>query len=344
MLADLPVEYRLRVCGLVGFVVAVTAVTDEVDDDIAVELLTEDHRETGNGEARLRIIGIDVKHRDVETARNVTGVIRGTRLTRIRREADLIVRDDVQRAASAVTAQASEVERLGNDALAGERRVAVNDDGYDEILILLQLGSGTIRLLRAGDAFDHGMHELEMARIRREHDGEWLAAGRRIRALCAEVIFHIAGAGHLRVNSFEFRDDVAVRHAERVREHIEAPAMRHADGDFTRAGCGSAFDGEVEHGHHHVGALDREALRAEVCAMDELLQRLDFRQAAQQPLLFLGAEWLTVRAGFDLFAQPFARLRILEMLVLVADRARVRVLQPVQHLGHRVTGQIIDER
>ncbi len=42
------------------------------------------------------------------------------------READLVVDDDVQRAADAVAVQLAQVERLLHDAFAGERRVAVD--------------------------------------------------------------------------------------------------------------------------------------------------------------------------------------------------------------------------
>ena len=42
------------------------------------------------------------------------------------READLVVDDDVHGAAGAVAAQLRQVQRLGDHALAGERRVAVH--------------------------------------------------------------------------------------------------------------------------------------------------------------------------------------------------------------------------
>ena len=44
------------------------------------------------------------------------------------READLVVRDDVDRAAGRVALEPVQIQRLGDDALAGKRGVAVNQD------------------------------------------------------------------------------------------------------------------------------------------------------------------------------------------------------------------------
>ena len=58
----------------------------------------------------------------------------------IGREADLVVGDQVQRAADAVAVERLEVERLGDDALAGERGVAVDHDRHRARRVAL--GSG----------------------------------------------------------------------------------------------------------------------------------------------------------------------------------------------------------
>ena len=47
---------------------------------------------------------------------------------RVGGEADLVVRDDVDRAAGRVARERLQVEHFGDDALRGERRVAVDED------------------------------------------------------------------------------------------------------------------------------------------------------------------------------------------------------------------------
>ena len=119
---------RLRVGGLVGLVVTEAAVADEVDQDVAPEALAEGHRQAHRAAAGVDGIRVDVDDRDVEALGEIGRVARRARVVRVRREADLVVRDHVQRAADAVARQRLQVERLRHDALAGEGRVAVDRD------------------------------------------------------------------------------------------------------------------------------------------------------------------------------------------------------------------------
>ena len=54
MLFDFLVHQRLGCARLVGFVVAVTAIAHQVDEDIAFEGITEIQRQTGNESNRFR--------------------------------------------------------------------------------------------------------------------------------------------------------------------------------------------------------------------------------------------------------------------------------------------------
>ena len=117
---------RLRVGGLVLLVVAVAAVPDEIDDEVVAELRAIGQREPHGAEGGLGIVGVDVDDRDVEALREVARVARRAALGRARREADLVVRDQVQRAPGGVALQALQVEGLGDHPLAREGSVAVD--------------------------------------------------------------------------------------------------------------------------------------------------------------------------------------------------------------------------
>ena len=58
---------------------------------------------------------------------DVRGVGRGARVGRHRGEADLVVDDDVDRAAGAVTGELGEIEHFRDGALASESGIAVNE-------------------------------------------------------------------------------------------------------------------------------------------------------------------------------------------------------------------------
>jgi hypothetical protein len=171
------------------------------------------------------------------------GIVSGARLAGVGREADLIVRNDVQRATGAVAAQPRQVQGFWHHALTGERSVTMDNDGDHEIRVLRHLRSGAIALFRPRHSLDNGVHEFEVARVRCQRDGERLAAGRGVRAFSAEVVLHVAGACSVGVNALELLDDRAVRHAEHVRQHVETAAVCHTDSDLSGAGRGSALDG-----------------------------------------------------------------------------------------------------
>ena len=109
--ADLPIHQRLRERRLVAFVVSVTPVADQVDQEVALEAGAILPRETRGFETGCGIVRADVNDRDLESAGEAARVARAVRLAWCGREAELIVRDDVDGAASVVAVESREVER-----------------------------------------------------------------------------------------------------------------------------------------------------------------------------------------------------------------------------------------
>ena len=91
MLGDDLVHQRLRERRLVGLVVAVPAIADEVDEEILIEPLAIRDAQPHGLEARLRVVGVDVDDRNLEALREIARVVRRARVDRIGREADLVV-------------------------------------------------------------------------------------------------------------------------------------------------------------------------------------------------------------------------------------------------------------
>ena len=140
-------------------------------------------------------------------------------------EADLVVDDDVDRAAGAVAAQLREVQGLGHDALAGERRVAVHQERQDREVLAGQVEPV---LLGAHDALEHRVDGLEVRGVGGQVDLRGLAGLVGERALGAEVVLHVAGAlDALGVDgALELREDLAVGLARDVGQHVEPAAVR----------------------------------------------------------------------------------------------------------------------
>ena len=104
MLGDRLVHQRLGERRLVAFVVAVPAVAEHVDDDRLLKLLPEFGRHLGGEHDGFRIVAVDVENRRLDHLGDIGRIRRRPRVARIGGEADLIVDDEVHRAAGAVAA------------------------------------------------------------------------------------------------------------------------------------------------------------------------------------------------------------------------------------------------
>ena len=259
-------------------------------------------------------------------------------------EPDLIVDDDVDGAASGVAGESGEVERLGDDALSGERRVAVEEDRHRAVAILRRRpGLAAVVLGGAGHPLHDRVDELEVTRVRGEHerhlDGLPIRGSRPPRP---EVVLHVAGdtvvargvgrRGAARHAPFEGGDDRGVGLAQDVRQDIEATAVGHAQHDLAHAVGGGIADDRVEHRHQRIGAFDRESLLTEIGLVQETLEALDLGQALEQLFLLLGGEVRGVMAALGRLAQPGALLGDLDLIEVIADAAAVDAAQVVDSL------------
>ena len=337
---------RLRVGGLVLLVVPEAAVADEVDDHVVVEAPPERHREPDRRDRRLGIVGVDVHDRDVVALREVARVARRAALGGIGREADLVVRDQVQRAAGRVGRERAQVERLRDDPLAGERGVAVDQDRHRDARVVEPGAARPVGLEGARGALDDRVGGLEVARVRGERDRDLPRPGRPLRP-GAEVVLDVAGAalgiGRDRLEralALELAQDRLVRAADGVREHVEPAAVRHPDHDLVGSVLGRELDRLVEHGDHCVEPLERELLLAEERPAQVGLHPLDLREAPEQGTALVRLERLAIAARLDRLPEPHALLVVGDVLDLVGDRARVRLLQLRQRVGEGLGGDV----
>jgi hypothetical protein len=165
---DLMRHQRLGVRRLVLLVVTMAPVADEIDDDVVTEPATECHRQPDGCECGLGVVGVDVHDRHVEAFGEVARVTGRAAVARIGREANLVVRDYVERAADRVPAKSREVQRLGDDTLRGERRIAVDQHRHRNARVCEAMRRRAIGLLRARHPLDDGIDCFEVARVRRE--------------------------------------------------------------------------------------------------------------------------------------------------------------------------------
>ena len=149
-------------------------------------------------------------------------------------------------------------------------------------------------------------------------------------AVGAEVVLHVAGAVRLRrvQVALELAEDLRVRLADDVGQHVEPAAVRHADDDLVER----VFGGLVDHGVHHrddgLGAFERESLLPNVFGLQERLERLGGVELGQDVLLLatVGFSCLTSTRS----SQPLLLVGFQDVGVLDADVAAVRVAQQAE--------------
>src|SRR5690606_26490367 len=128
LLPDLLVHERLSEGRLVTFIMPMPPVADHVHHDRLVEALPELDGDARAMHDRLRIVAIHMEDRRLDHAGDIGRGGRGAREARRGGEADLIVDDEMKRAARAVALQPRKPETFGDHALTGEGRIAMKQE------------------------------------------------------------------------------------------------------------------------------------------------------------------------------------------------------------------------
>src|SRR6185436_21040059 len=92
--------------------------------------------------------------------------------------------------------------------------------------------------------------------------------------------------------AFELLEQVLWHLAEHIDEHVQPPAMRHADHDLLHAARSAALDQLVDRRDQALAAFERKALLPDVLRVQVALEVLGVRDLLEQPLLLLRAELL----------------------------------------------------
>ena len=341
MVADRLVHQRLGERRLVALVVPVAPVAEHVDDDGMLEFLPELGRDLGGEHHRFRIVAVDVKDRRLDHLGDVGRVRRRPRVAGIGGEPDLIVDDEVHGAAGAVPAQSRQPEALRDDALAGEGRVAGNQQRHHHGAVFA--GGAELILLGAHLAEHDRIDDLEMRGIGREREVHAVAVELAVGG-GAEVILHVARAFDLVRRggaALELVEDGAVRLAHHLRQHVEPAAVGHADADVFDAERAAALDDLLQRRDHRFAAVEPEALGAGELDVAEFLEALGLDQLVEdRALAFAGEADLLVRP-LDALLHPALLRRIGDVHELDAERLAIGAPQDREDLAQacRIRGR-----
>ena len=316
MLFDLFVEQRLSDGGIVDFAVAVATVADEVDDDVGAELVAVFDGQAGDADYGVHIFAVDVEDGNRLAARDAGGEARGVFFGVAGGEAEQIVDDDMNRAADGVAGQVGVVHGFGEDALSGERGVAVHEERK---IFFASAFAGAI-LLGASAADGDGIDGFEMAGIRNQMDVNFAAAARDVFAGRAHVIFHVAGAENAaRVDVFEAGKDFFGIALGDVGNHVQTAAMAHAHHKFDGAQAGAGVENFIDQRDERGDAFEREALAAEIALLHDLLENIGADEQVENALLIFFCNLETLRRRFHALVDPAAAFGSVDVINFDAD-------------------------
>ncbi len=326
---DFAVHHRLGIAGIVGFVVALTAVADDIDHHVAFEALAVFVGELRGAHAGFRIVAIDVENGRQDRERDVGAIDAAAAFERIGGETDLVVGDDVDGAAGFVAFQLRKLEHFGDDALANESGIAVNQNGQNA----RAFGVFQTILLGANETFDHRIDRFQMAWIEGDGDDDFASVRRSENAAGAEVILHVAGtldAIGIRF-AVEFGEDLRHRFADDVGEDVEAAAVSHADDGFGDIFVGGAFENFVERDDGAFQAFQAETLLADETGLQEMFEFFGLNEAIEHAAADGFVQLPSILRCFHAFLQPLFLLRVGNMHVLDADGAAVGGAEAVEN-------------
>jgi hypothetical protein len=214
------------------------------------------------------------------------------------READLVVDHDVDRPSDVIAGKLTHVEGLGHHALTGEGGVPVDQERQVRVVLDHRFDVGPVArsndhvLFGAHDALDHRRDRFEVRRVRGHGDVDGRAAGVLELSARALVVLDVPAALHaLGVQvPFELREDVVVGLADHVGQHVQAPAVRHADDGLFGSLVGRHVEDRAQGHDRGLGAFEAETFLADVARVQEPFEDLGLGQRLEDPVLFVDAQ------------------------------------------------------
>ena len=235
-------------------------------------------------------------------------------------------------AADLVALELGELEGLRHEALPDEGGVAMQQDRHDLVAFIV----AALFLLGPRPPDDDRIDDLQMARIRAQRKMDDIAVEFAVRRR-AEMVFHVARALHVlgvRRLALELGEDRLERLAHEVGEHVQPPAVRHADHRFFQAHLAAALDDLLEGRDQRLAAFQPEALGADIFAVEEMLEDLGLRQPFENGAAAAFGELGAVERPLDALLDPGLLVRILDMHELDADARTVDVMQSRLDFAH----------
>src|SRR5215216_435417 len=117
MLIDLAIHHRLGKTWFISLIMTVAAIADQVDHKILMEFMSVSESGARGLNTGLRVIGINMNHRDFKSFRKVAGMQAAAGFALCSSKPQLIVSDDMQSATRYIAGNTGKVKSFRNNTL-----------------------------------------------------------------------------------------------------------------------------------------------------------------------------------------------------------------------------------
>jgi len=131
----------------------------------------------------------------------------------------------------------------------------------------------------------------------------------------------------------EFVEDGLVRLAQDVGQHIEPPAVRHADHGMPCTAHGTFLDERIEHRHEGIRTLDRKPLGVRIGSPDKPFQVINLGQSMEEGFLLLGRQGPRQFLRRQQLPEPLPLLLLGQVRDLNAQRRGIAESEPPHDVG-----------
>lgn len=323
LLGDALVHQGLSERGLVGFVVTLLTVADDVNDDVALELGTPVGSNLTNVVHGLDIISVHVEHRGVDGLGDIRAVRGGTRVTGVGSETNLVVHDDVDSTTGRVGGERVEAHGLVDDTLGGEGSITVqqNTHGAVEVLLIIVVVQNRARLAK-----NNGVLGFQMGGVGDQRELHTLTRGRGTFEVHTQVVLDITRTFIRRLGgSREFTEDGLVGLTNNVGQYIETTTVRHTNDNVLDAVLDAAVNQRLHTRHKGLATLQTETLVIGELGGQEGLEAVTPDQTVKDTALVVNRVLVGLR-NFEAITDPVAGLTIRNVNVLHTIGATINPL------------------
>ncbi|MNH95106.1 hypothetical protein D3C73_477400 [compost metagenome] len=150
-------------------------------------------RQTRCGNTSFRIVGVNMYDWNFIALSYVTCVVRRAGILTIRRKTKSVVYDNMNRSTVLITGQLVKVKRFSYDTFTRECSISMHNNSSSGAHILNRITCLTPVVLRcASKALYNRIDELQVTRVIRKRDACFYGIAPFNRAVCAQMVFHIA--------------------------------------------------------------------------------------------------------------------------------------------------------